>query len=336
MLASLARIRSMPWERRESVSISYVDPLVRGWDRMKTILFTSPFDLVRWVMIGFSAWIAGLISSGSGWMQLRINEPPELSDLTFGLGESWHWLADHPVWIPVASLLFLGAMVAAVLLLWVSSRGKLVFIDNVVRNRAELSEPWKRLGRLGDSLFFWRLAFSLIILALTMIFLVICFGPAAASRGVRGFTGISYAAMAVSIIALIVIGVVSAYVMLFLESFVIPIMYKYNLSATKAWRHFLPWLSSYAGWFVVYGLFMLALVITFAFLMIPFALLTCCVGPILLAIPYVGTVLLLPLLVTVRAFSIEFLAQLDPSFNLFDEPHVWKAAIAEGDEDAEP
>jgi hypothetical protein len=294
---------------------------------MKTILFT-PFDLVKWVMIGFAAWIAGLFSSSSGWMQLQINEPPELSDVAYGFGELWQWLAERPYWIPVATLFFLCTVVVAAVLLWVSSRGKMIYIDNVVHNRAEITEPWKRLGKLGDSLFLWRLALSLIVFTLTMIFLVICFGPAAASRGARGFAGISFAAMAVSVIALIVIGVVSSYVALFLDSFVVPIMYKYNLSATKAWRHFLPWLSSYAGWFVVYGLFMLALVIGFAFLMVPFALFTCCVGPVLLAIPYVGTVLLLPLLVTVRAFSIEFLAQLDPSFNLFEEPQLVEAVVA--------
>ncbi len=42
-------------------------------------------------------------------------------------------------------------------------------------------------------------------------------------------------------------------------------------------------------------------------------LLTCCI----VAFPYVGTVILLPILVTYRLFSVEFLAQFDPGFDLF-------------------
>jgi len=34
-------------------------------------------------------------------------------------------------------------------------------------------------------------------------------------------------------------------------------------------------------------------------------------------LPYVGTVILLPFYVTYRLFSVEFLAQFDPGFDLF-------------------
>jgi hypothetical protein len=41
--------------------------------------------------------------------------------------------------------------------------------------------------------------------------------------------------------------------------------------------------------------------------------LTCCI----VGLPYVGTVILLPLYVTYRIFSLEFLAQFDPEFDVF-------------------
>jgi len=41
--------------------------------------------------------------------------------------------------------------------------------------------------------------------------------------------------------------------------------------------------------------------------------LTCCI----VVLPYVGTVILLPIWVTYRLFSVEFLAQFDPGFDLF-------------------
>lgn len=54
-----------------------------------------------------------------------------------------------------------------------------------------------------------------------------------------------------------------------------------------------------------------------------FALVTCCTGLLLVAIPFVGTVILLPIIYTFRAFSIEFLAQFGEEYNVFpktDEP----------------
>ena len=50
---------------------------------------------------------------------------------------------------------------------------------------------------------------------------------------------------------------------------------------------------------------------------VAFGLATCCIGFIFLAIPYVGTILLLPFLVTYRYLSLEFLAQLDPTLDVF-------------------
>jgi hypothetical protein len=69
----------------------------------------------------------------------------------------------------------------------------------------------------------------------------------------------------------------------------------------------------YPWQFVLYALFVLALVIAFAFLFVLTCVLTCCI----VVLPYVGTVILLPFYVTYRIFSLEFLAQFDPDFDPF-------------------
>ena len=48
--------------------IAYVQPTSRAFDGMKRILF-QPFDIGKWFVIGFTAWLAGLLdhtSSSSG------------------------------------------------------------------------------------------------------------------------------------------------------------------------------------------------------------------------------------------------------------------------------
>ena len=87
---------------------------------------------------------------------------------------------------------------------------------------------------------------------------------------------------------------------------------------------FLPWLSAYPGAFALYLLFVLALAIVFGALFMVACLLTCCI----LALPYVGTVLLLPIWVTYRLLSLEFLAQLDPGLDLFQAPVTAEPPVA--------
>jgi hypothetical protein len=55
----------------------------------------------------------------------------------------------------------------------------------------------------------------------------------------------------------------------------------------------------------------------FAGLVVAAGLITCCVGFFLLIIPYVGTVVTLPVWHTLRAYRLEFLAQFGPEHNLF-------------------
>jgi hypothetical protein len=64
---------------------------------------------------------------------------------------------------------------------------------------------------------------------------------------------------------------------------------------------------------VLYAIFVFVLVFLFVCLFALACVLTCCI----VALPYVGTVILLPFYVTYRIFSLEFLSQFDPDFDLF-------------------
>ena len=64
---------------------------------------------------------------------------------------------------------------------------------------------------------------------------------------------------------------------------------------------------------MVYGLFVLMLTLIYAIFFSVFCLMTCCMA----ALPYIGTVLLLPVWVTYRLLSVEFLAQFHRDFDLF-------------------
>ena len=314
--------------------IEYWAVLGRAWGRMKDLLF-RPFDPVKWLVLAFCAWIAGLLDGrGGGGNGVRVggghgrgpgaSVDPEnvlegLRQALAAVRTGWEWVLGH--W-GATLVVFIGLplLLALILtLLWLTSRFKLIYLDNLVRGRAEVAEPWRRLGKLGDSLFAFRVAFGFacLLVAGVLVALLASLGIVSLASSAKGWgvAGIVLAAM-----LFFVFVVAAIYLGLFLESFVVPIMYKHNLRAVPAWRAFLPWLSADTTSFLLYGLFVLLLGIVTALGIGVIGFATCCVGFFLLWLPYVGTVLILPLLVTYRYLSLEFLAQFHPSLSVFPPP----------------
>jgi hypothetical protein len=281
---------------------------------MKIILW-RPFDLVKWLVLGFSCWLAGLADGGGGGGGKWIFDESDLPGAgnVYRSNDSFEGLGEALVWLPLVFILIMAIAAILVLVLWLSSRAKVIYLDNIVHNRAQIVEPWHRLRDLGNSLFLWRLGFIVACGLVALVLLLIFFAPAATFSFSDALAGLSYAAMVFGVIIMICFGIVAVFIGLMLEAFVIPIMYKFDLKATEAWRYFLPWLKTRPWQFVLYALFVLALVCLFVFLFAIACVLTCCI----VGLPYVGTVILLPLYVTYRIFSLEFLAQFDPEFDVF-------------------
>jgi hypothetical protein len=296
------------------MNIAFFEPLNRAWERMKHILF-QPFNLAKWLVLGFSAWLAGLAdgAGGGGWKWMADdNDFPGRYNLD-GAGEIFESTREALIVLPIIVAVLMAVAAILLLVLWVSSRAKFIYLDNVIHNRAQIVEPWHRFRDLGNSLFLWRVGFIVACGLIVLLLLLLFFAPAATLSFSDALAGLSYAAMGFGVLILIVFGILAAFVGLFLEGFVIPIMYKFDLKATEAWRYFLPWLKTRPLPFFLYGLFVLALGLCVVVIFGLACLLTCCI----VALPYVGTVILLPIWVTYRLFSVEFLAQFDPGFDLF-------------------
>ena len=299
------------------MAISFVDPLSRAVKRMRQTLF-QPFDLVKWLVLGFSAWLAGLASGaggGTGFSNLDRRDWDHPGEVLRDLGHTWDRLLDNVFLLPLGMLLISFALAIVLLLLWVSSRAKFIFLDNVVHDRAHIVEPWKRFQQLGNSLFLWRFGFIAACFLVLMAVALLIMAPAATLSINDAVRGLSFAGMLLGVLLVSVIAVVIAYILLLLENFIVPMMYRFDLRATEAWRAFLPWLRAYPGWFLLYGLFILLVAIPAIFVLALLVCCTCCI----VALPYIGTVILLPVWVTYRALGPEFLGQFDPKFDLFTE-----------------
>jgi hypothetical protein len=292
------------------MAIGYVAPLGASYERMKAALF-RPFSLPKWIYFGFAAWIAGWGAgdSLSSWAGRGIVR----DDPAFGwaeLQEGWLALWAEAWWRTLVYGTVLLIVILAIVILWVRSRGTFVLLESVAKDRLAIVEPWSRFRREGNSLFLWQLALTGIGLAvLTAVGVAIW-------RLVLG-DGIPDSAADVGWLALVVIvlffwlpvAFLATLVLHFLHHFVAPIMYRDRLRTNEAWRRFLRLFKENPGSFVLYALWVLLLRIATGIGVVFAVCLTCCVLGCFLAIPFVGTVLYLPVSYTLRALGPAFLEQ---------------------------
>lgn len=306
------------------MTVSYIEPLTQGFYRMKKALF-HPFDLTKWISIGFTAFLAGLTecsSGGGGGGNGKISDNIEdfNIDKFFSFPDiARDWLVEHPLWFALIITALVLIFVLATVLTWVSSRGKFMFLFNVANNTDDIVKPWHNYRTQGNSLFWWQFIYGWLVFGVIVLLAIYGFGVA---KNIH--TGVvpevSKIGFIISfVITIVALLVIFGYISLFLNDFIVPIMYKHNLSATQAWSKFLTITIQHPGYFLLYGIFVFAVGIGVGILILLAALLTCCIGLLLIMIPFVGSVILLPVSYTFRAFSIGFLAQFGEYFSVTEE-----------------
>lgn len=287
--------------------IEYIEPLERAYTGMKKRLF-NPADLGKWFTIGFSAWLAKL-GENSGGLNIQVpggNSKLEQIDPTVWKAKVLEHLG---LIIGIASVVLLLSIALGVLFLWLRARGSFVFLDNVARNRARISEPWMEFRREGNSLFVWSLVFGLI----TGTVMLLILGSIAAVTWVdliqRQFTFRLFVTLALGLLLFFMVALVAGVINRLLIDFVVPIMMKRRIRTREAWRVFSRLVTGRAGAVALYLLLQFALSLCIGALVLIAGFCTCCCGFVLLLIPVVNATLMLPLTMTLRLFALEFLRQ---------------------------
>jgi len=295
--------------------IRYWEPLQEGFERMKGLLL-RPFDLGTWFVLGFAAWLANLAGSGGSGATSRWNVGDEVrhgdwegvAEHTFGGVREWLQSGFELAMVFTIAVFVLLLMV---LVLWVSSRGQFIWLDNLIEGRPAIREPWTRWRHLGDSFFLWRLAFVLIVMVVMI--------PLALGSGIVGVLIGSDAPGPVSALFAVVFGALFFLILIaavlidfWAENYVTIIMRRQDLGVLAAWRVFLHHLQRQPGHFVLVGLFRLLLWLGVGAVILVASVVSCCLVAMVLAIPYLGTVLLLPVYASFRYFDLAWLGQIDP------------------------
>jgi hypothetical protein len=296
------------------MAISITAPIDQAIDRTKIILF-KPFEAGKWFKLGFCAFLAQLGGGGShvnfnlpvgrGGVPAPTGVPPSLAD----------WWQDNAAWLlPAIALGIIIAIALGVLLIWLKSRGKFMFLDGIVENRAAVVEPWKRCAPLADNLFGFTLL--CVVVAMAGFILVAGAGLAVAWPDIQAsqFTGRSLAVI-ITVSSFFLIGGLAVTVFfLLLNDFVVPAMYLRGERVMEAWRTVnREVFAGHVGRIVLFYLMRLLLGLGIGVMTVLATCLTCCLA----ALPYIGAVILLPFTVFMRAYTLHFLEQFGPQWTFF-------------------
>jgi hypothetical protein len=227
-------------------------------------------------------------------------------------------MVDNLGWIiPLAAVAMILLLALWLLILWLSSRGRFMFLHCVALDRAEVAEPWSKFKREANSLFWFRLVLGLIgmVVMLPMVAGIALMIVRMVLRGEPDAGGILLAAGLG--LMFIVLAIVFALVHKFTTDFVVPIQFLRGGKCLAAWREFWRLLADNAGLFTLYILFQIVLGTAIGILVLGAIIITCCIAGCLMIIPYIGTVLLLPVLVFKRSYPLYFLRQFGPGYDVF-------------------
>jgi hypothetical protein len=287
--------------------IEIFKPFGEAFELTKKILF-QPFDLRKWCVIGFAAFLCGHFAGvgiNFSWpfgnfQPHRANQdviPPQL--------DQWK------PWLQVAIVFFaLLVFVFIIVVAWLKARGNFIFTDCIVRNRAAIVGPWREYKREGNNYFLFLLAIIFGVLVLVALLL----GSFIALGWLRHRAGETGSITSIGLIVFLVVFWVSITIFVGVVAyFMVPVMYRRRCRAMEAFRDVTLLIAHNLASFVLFCLFGIVLVLAVLMIGAIVTCATCCVA----ALPYVGTVILLPLFVCLRAFGFLFLRQFGSDYDVW-------------------
>jgi len=291
------------------MKISVIEPITPAWNHMVRILF-KPFDFKKWLALGFCAFLATCGEQGGGSGNTWSNQA---SSTQFEEAKTWVEanLTLLITWVVIA---FTVMLLLWLFITWISSRGKFMLLDGVIKNRGAIKEPWSEYKTEGNSLFL----FSIMVGLLSLLCFIIIVGSSvfmalpdiqSKSFGSAGMTAIVVGGSMFFVYILASIAVV-----FFIRVFLVPTMYLKRVKAIEGFK--LAWSGlcrGHIGSAVLLLLMMMALGIGAGVVAFIAICSTCCIG----ALPYISSVLLLPITVFFTCYILMYIQQFGDDWTFF-------------------
>jgi len=235
----------MPRMNETEPVIEIFKPFGEAFELTKKILF-QPFDVKKWFVIGFAAWLANL-GGGGGGFNYQYNRREDIHKLNETISQIPHSILTIGVCVLISFILIL-----IVLFAWLRARGGFLFIDCIVKNRGAIAEPWRDFRKEGNSYFF----FSLLVGFAFLVFAAVLSFPFMLPI-IRGVTFLHihdvYLISTIAAWAFVMILLVVAWSLI--ANFMVPVMYLRRCRASTAFGIVARLVAAYPGEILLYCLF---------------------------------------------------------------------------------
>jgi hypothetical protein len=290
-------------------NISVVEPITPAWNHMVRILF-KPFAFKKWLALGFCAFLAQCgEQGGNGFSGFQNQSGSNRVD-------------DAKIWIENNVGLFVTILAGGILLFllislliaWISSRGKFMLIDGIVKNRGAIKEPWAEYKAEGNSLFLFSLVlgFALLFVLAIIVGLATLIALPDIQNDTFGSGAIAAIVVGGGLLLVYLLGCIL--LSFFVKVLLVPTMYLKRVGAIEGWK--IAWNQLLKGhaWQSILLLLMMFLLAIGAGTVAMFAVcLTCCIA----ALPYVGSVVLLPITVFFVCYALCYIQQFGTEWTFF-------------------
>jgi hypothetical protein len=238
--------------------LSAPDAIHPAFDHAKAQLL-HPFRFTQWIRLAFVGLLAGELSSGgcnANFPMSNVHKGTTHVGPHVGLAALPAELTQHPVMF--VALIALAAVVGfgvAIVFTYINCVMRFILFDSVVAKECHIRRGWRRRAGNGLRLFWWQLAFSLVILAAMGIVIGI---PAAVvwrlgwfAQPREHFLGLALGGFGLFLLVFVLV-MAFAVVQVMTKDFVVPQMALENIGAAEGWRRL--WLrikmekSGYAGY----------------------------------------------------------------------------------------
>ena len=369
------------------MQVSFREIIKDSFQWMVTVLFKT-FNLKKWIAFTFIAIIAGYLSFNSNFnipnnktdnnalqtcpsagiifqslglaeaeeseevISLGMEQEP-IEDMTEAKGLERFF--DEPADYIVVGIVGVILMIIMVLFIWLNSRFKFIFIEDIVKNDGSIKLPWANNAYIGNQLFLFNLFFTiayLSILGLIAFRGYVSWENTLGAFDVHGSVSKVIISIIPHILLFIISTLVAAFIYFFVDNLVTPIMFKLKQAFMPSWvlasNLFKKNLGNFvAYYFITIGLglgaafatmliamvYLIAVVILGALLVvlgagilsiIPLGLkvgVSFALGIfavlIIMCAQFIMNMLLLPIPVFFRTLGLKFIAVLDKSYDVF-------------------
>src|SRR5690606_17203902 len=150
---------------------------------------------------------------------------------------------------------FVVLFAVAALIKWLGARGHLMFLDGLATGNPTVSEAWAKTSTPGNSL--WRVYLALFAITYMLGILIaipflLSLPSAMTTMTSDDFFGFLMIRLIVVVLIFSPVIIILGIVKLFIDDFMVPIMWRHDLVFVSAWARFKPLLMANIGDFVIY------------------------------------------------------------------------------------